>query len=1106
MAGVADLWLPLVSQAPSVAARAPPFSLTTVHPANGPPRLLFTAALPPHASTVFVACSVDPAALQLRVQYSTALALPRGQAPQREQCVYDGVGVSHVLVPGLDSFRMIVPALLHDAPRAGTVLSAQRLTTRSLDDAVADLAALLDGLARLRPCSGLFTSKTDAERRQILFADEENPNNVDVAALVDSIGAGKQQHDGGGARRRLSPYFVARVRTSSDNDDRARGVPVIHERACAGFVVGRATFRCNACAGPSSNNVRVFRRAVAAVRRRNARRNVAEHEEAVDLPPRTALPRIIDMDALVAFVESGKATAGARSEAALAARLRAAAAVDDPLVQPAQREELERLARETVADARSTTIGLVLLDTLQRLATRGVRSTRAYATELLELGRTMLAGASGTHYERARQHLPFFLPSLSTLYRHERLNYANASAEELQFFLHSLMRSLSDSARVYAEQQRARGCDFPDDAAVDLVKSFVILSHDEMTASRTPVAAQVGGRARGYLASIGAIRPVEQLLVTKRAFDDGVLRDRVATSFITFTLRTLFTGWRAVVASFPFSGPATSADIMLKRARVLAILGACGFDVFTVVSDAGTPVQAMVRSDDVDGLEIHDLINAKCEFDAEASAIASGLAPLVYQNADDKGVVLVGRRYRHVGGGRTAGKQPRYAVDPASRPIRRPQLDERAALRQAVLASAKVEDQFTDPANHFDAQHLAKTWNSHMRKGFFVADSEFMTQARAARALAELDADAFDGAAAAAAASDGDGDVVDHRDGDNDDDDDDDDDHDDDAAADDGDDGARSTVDGGNTSSSSSESEMAAADEDVVRDAHAARRSTVAAALKAGKGGLLVMLQLTELAEKWAGGTAATTGAALAPIDKGLYDSRVSGAGLAPREVSLMAMDVKLARKVLSPQLLRFLDSFISGFGEEDFADEDREARTVEYATLRDFLSNMAPALHVITGNEFLTLAALQNKVQPHVQQALDFLARTSLKAGFVQMLLDVFDMWQRKLPQAFARARARLLQRGVDVDAATPLRLRPLRLTTDFLEAMHGQFRQSGSTRTATLPAVAGAAKKFNRSNNPIRLRSKAMRQSLSSSNKRRKRHDRSNAESEAARMRDRD
>ena len=61
MADVTARYLPLLGRAPSVAARAR-HSLSRLR--RRPQHLLFTAALPPNTTTVFVACNVHSAALQ----------------------------------------------------------------------------------------------------------------------------------------------------------------------------------------------------------------------------------------------------------------------------------------------------------------------------------------------------------------------------------------------------------------------------------------------------------------------------------------------------------------------------------------------------------------------------------------------------------------------------------------------------------------------------------------------------------------------------------------------------------------------------------------------------------------------------------------------------------------------------------------------------------------------------------------------------------------------------------------------------------------------------------------------------------------------------------
>jgi hypothetical protein len=181
---------------------------------------------------------------------------------------------------------------------------------------------------------------------------------------------------------------------------------------------------------------------------------------------------------------------------------------------------------------------------------------------------------------------------------------------------------------------------------------------------------------------------------------------------------------------------------------------------------------------------------------------------------------------------------------------------------------------------------------------------------------------------------------------------------------------------------------------------------------------------------------------------------------MTPREVSLMAMDVKAARKVAAPQLLDFVEDFNNGWG-ESLAPDQLAARRKEFAPLLAIMRDLLPFLHKITSNAFLSLADV-NELGLLIDRARALVARCNFSLSLASQLEQLFSFWSAHMTSWFGIAKEYLEKSGLGY-VSDLLRVRALRFTQDFLEQMHGVFRGQGANQAVGLESVAAQAKAFN-------------------------------------------
>ena len=673
-------------------------------------------------------------------------------------------------------------------------------------------------------------------------------------------------------------------------------------------------------------------------------------------------------------------------------------------------------------------LAVVLRDTMHRLRVRagGSTSTLRYCDEIIELSRDILCQTSSSKYERLRHLLPFNIAALATLRRRERARSGvGSAAEDLQWHVHTLVAALDSAAADLVATLAPRDIQMPRDIARDLISSSLVLNFDEMTAHRSLALALDSGRARGRVGGVAGVDTASVLLRTEQERASGVGTEQVGSSLLNFVVRSLFTGFRATVSCFLTAGAASTPQLLMSQREVETRLFAAGFRLFAVVSDAATTMRAAHRADDIDSHFALDLVTAEREYRAELAARGRGL-PTVKYTMPSGAATTAGRCYAQCGG----GGQTRFVVDRQSRP--NPRNDDREAVIERLSCASQVRDALSPAVSTMvpDSQHVVKRIGTALRSrnGIMVIRSD---------KVAAIDK-AIDRATQQAAKR-------------------------------------RRTAT--TTTTAGREARDSATASTAKRDARI--KFALAEAESVRWFGRVRAKHFDDVAEF--GGSSGrrhsvdVAGALLGPaaVHTGLYDKRVSGAGMAPMERSRLAMDVPLHLKLFSEPLRRTVHAFVRHGGDDalliggpnaPLTAEQRaaqEERSIMYAPLIDFVDNLAPFIRLINSNEQMALDALERTIWPAARDALDFLDRADCGTLLDNDLRVLISLWLDDLPTFWRDFVDRR-----DFPDGFVAQISPLRLTQAFCERLHGIMRGASSMNTVTHEQASATAKAFNRGN----------------------------------------
>lgn len=339
----------------------------------------------------------------------------------------------------------------------------------------------------------------------------------------------------------------------------------------------------------------------------------------------------------------------------------AAAAADPPKLCVADAIDTDVL--ETVAALADPTEKLyisMLVDACRRQYGKEPNSTTPYPPEIVDLAGALYNRLGTSKYEEARRLLPNPLPTgrVARRWRSMRLGARPA----LSFVVE--IGALKETFLAAADR-----LPLPPGAARTLVLRYCVLSFDGMKMRARLVAQR--GRDDGAFA--GTAPPCVAGQLVHSVDDASTNGQQVATSILTFSLRSVFSGVCGVVGVVPTaSSEPTAAEIEPHLRRMTTLLDAAGFGVLCAVRDSATAHQRIDLYSNPLGDDALDLAFAYAEFQHDQAELARGhceAAPDGEFGAVSTSIVngyRAGCVLRARGGGR-GDRAPLLAKDPKER-------------------------------------------------------------------------------------------------------------------------------------------------------------------------------------------------------------------------------------------------------------------------------------------------------------------------------------------------------------------------------------------------------------------------------------------------------